>query len=149
MFLGVLALLAMASPVSALPKANVSMFYCVGLGDGITGAQNVPAGTKLGILEHWGAKTPAQIRQFRRYATITASVDGVPVSNPNSYWGAAYYSANNEQWQTTWTYVGPRVVRDRAIVVKTHLTFSRPIDDGYDHWPKGPLEQITCTLTGV
>ena len=78
----------------------VTNFYYNCMGDNNIG---VPVGSDLVLDVAWGAKTRGLVLDFMQgHTPMTVMIDGVPLANPEQYWGAPHLESG--LWVVRWLY---------------------------------------------
>ena len=135
-----------AAPVGAATPVNVNIQGCVSI---YGGQEDVPRGKNINLTMGWGAKTQNRSNQFLQRVTTTASIDGTPISYPDSYWSAPELNSDGN-WYVYWTVPAGKLVHGQSMVVSLQWKFSRSVSDGYNTYPKGKFfhPALHCTITG-
>ena len=91
----------------------------------------------LEVRWRWGAKTPAYLDQFRAGTTLTVTVDGAPLENPQQYWMPP--KAAPGEAEMFWSYPLP-ALESGAHVVEFVVWSDRKLTDGLDENGDGQLD---------
>ncbi|CAG0933106.1 serine/threonine-protein kinase PpkA [Thermoflexales bacterium] len=83
----------------------------------------------LEVRWRWGAKTPGYLDQFRAGTTLTATVDGVLVENPQQYWTVP--QARPDEAEMFWIYDLPSL-EPGAHVIEFVVRSDTKLTDGMD-----------------
>jgi hypothetical protein len=133
---------------AAAAPVTVSIVGCV-LVHG--GQETVPAGSTVSFRFGWGTRTKELSELFLRTVTVSASVDGTPVANADSYWTDPVYTGT--AWLTNWLYpTGVTLEAGDTMVLTFDAVLSHPVADGFGRpTPGGSIfgGPATCTVTGV
>jgi hypothetical protein len=122
------------------------------------GSATVPAGDPVELRATWVAKTRGLVQDFLNAATASASINGIPLADPTSYFGAPNSDLVPGGWATRWSYfTGPLAVGQSMTVVYDAVV-SHPVPDGISTNPDGTPYlytgsvyggPVSCTITGV
>jgi hypothetical protein len=127
--------------------ATVSLVACV-LVHG--GTATVPAGSTVTFRFGWLTREEALAEQFLQVVDVTASVDGVPVADANSYWTDP--ASTGSGWLTNWLYpTGITLGAGDSLTLTWDATLSHPVADGFGGVASDDVfgAPVTCTVTGV
>jgi tRNA A-37 threonylcarbamoyl transferase component Bud32 len=91
----------------------------------------------LEVRWRWGARTPAYLDQFRAGTILTATVDGVPVENPQQYWAPP--KATSGEAEMFWNYPLP-TLEPGAHVIEFVVRSDKQLTDGLDENGDGQLD---------
>jgi predicted amidohydrolase YtcJ len=108
---------------------------------------HVSAGDSIQTLIRWGAKTPAQLDDFDAAVRNAVFVDGTQVVSRISHGARELVSGTNLVAVRATFEVG--VLKPGRHAIRTQLTFSRKITDGFDWYGPGtanPAVEGTCTV---
>lgn len=135
-----------AAPVAAATPVNVNIQGCVSI---YGGQEDVPRGKDINLTMGWGAKTHKQSNQFLQRVTTTASIDGNPISYPDTYWNAPALSSDGN-WYVSWTVPAGKLAHGQSMVVTLQWKLSKSVSDGYNTYPRGKFfhPALHCTITG-
>jgi hypothetical protein len=89
---------ALGTQTAAASTVTVSLVSCAANG----GSATVPAGSTVTLRVGNGFQSRGNAVVFLKDVTVTASVNGTPVANPNQYWSAP--SLISSLWVVFWTY---------------------------------------------
>ena len=123
------------------------------------GSETVPAGSQVDLTIAWTTKTRGLEDTFLDAVTTVASVDGNPIANANSYFGAPT-GDNTDGWLMRWTYpTGITLASGQTMTVSFDWILAYEITDGYKYGDPpqkshiGPGSAfggpISCTITAV
>jgi serine/threonine protein kinase len=91
----------------------------------------------LEVRWRWGAQTPEYLDQFKAGTTLTVTVDGAPVENPQQYWTPPQVSAGEAEM--FWSYPLP-TLEPGAHVVEFTVWSDKQLTDGLDENGDGQLD---------
>ena len=144
--LAVLAAAVLAGGASANSTATVSLVGCILA----HGQASVPAGSTVDVRFGWATSNRGLDEAFLRDVTTTASVDGSPVANADSYWTTpAYQGPNPTTWVTNWLYpTGVTLGSDETLTISIDVNAAHPVPDGFGNTASADVFSGTCTITG-
>jgi serine/threonine protein kinase len=91
----------------------------------------------LEVRWRWGSKTTDYLDQFKAGTVLTATVDGVPVENPQQYWTPAIVTA--DEAEMFWIYPLP-ALPPGAHVIEYVVWTDKKLTDGLDENGDGQLD---------
>jgi hypothetical protein len=91
----------------------------------------------LEVRWRWGARTPSYLEQFRASTILTATVDGIPVENPQQYWTPP--KATSGEAEMFWSYSLP-TLEPGAHVIEFVVWSDQQLTDGLDGNGDGQLD---------
>jgi hypothetical protein len=91
----------------------------------------------LEVRWRWGAQTPAYLDQFKASTTLTVTVDGVQVENPQQYWTPPKTSAGEAE--IFWIYPLPKL-EPGSHVIEFVVWSDKKLSDGLDENGDGQLD---------
>jgi hypothetical protein len=91
----------------------------------------------LEVRWRWDAMTPAYLDQFKAGTTLTATVDGVPVENPQQYWTPPQTTSGEAEM--FWNYPLP-ALEAGAHVIEFVVWSDTKLTDGLDENGDGQLD---------
>lgn len=147
----VAAVAAMTTGATASTSTTVSFFDCTNYDNGQV---TVPAGSTVTMQGGWVTKYLGQEYAFLQDVTVTASVNGTPITNTNSYWSAPEVFPLGG-WVTWWTYpTGITLDAGQSLTFTTDWVLAHPLSNvGFgppNVVPAGDLIGTrTCTVTGT
>jgi hypothetical protein len=124
------------------------------------GQATVPAGSTITVrTAGWGVPNYGQIKDFLNAVTVTATVDGTPIANANSYWTPPERFISNPpeiRWVTDWIYpTGITLGAGQSLTFTTDWSVSHPLATAA-HPPGRPIPAgsviggpISCTITAA
>jgi hypothetical protein len=147
------ALFAAAGPAQAVsPPVKVDIVGCVFSG----GEATVDAGVPLLLDAGWAALTPFHELAFFVSQRTVASINGVPIRNPNRFWRLPQksYPFPDLPWLMSWDYPVKPLAPGQSITVGYDWNLRFQVSDGVDTYPSGPVlgplgAAPSCVVTAV
>ncbi len=151
----VASLVVLAAPIAAAPPpGSINIAGCAAQG----GARVVPSGIPVVIRVGWLVKTRGLIEAFLHAQSTNATVGGVALEHPDTYWSDPEPSQldGQEAWVTWWIYpTGIALASGETLHVSATLTLPHPLPDLLvfdDHRPvlfSGTFGPFDCALKGA
>jgi hypothetical protein len=151
---------AVASASTGAPSTSVTVgIFTCGVRD--NGQFTVPAGSTVTFKLGWFQNNIGAIYNFLHAVTVTASVNGTPVANANSYFTAPEPQPPDApgNWITWWIYpTGITLAAGQSLTLTNYdWVLSHPLADGMPHGivdPAGSLfgdfgGPLSCTVTAT
>ena len=132
----------------------------VGCTEAHGGNVTVPAGSTISFRLGWVARSTGLDEAFLRDITTTATVDGTPVADADSYWSqpvATTTQSGSKAYEVDWLYpTGITLESGQSLTLTFQGELARPITDGFQSQgggraPAGDLlgGHDTCTVTAA
>jgi hypothetical protein len=129
---------------------DVNVVACDPDAGGGNGTAQVPSGTDFNIAWDWEAYTLRQEAEFLHSVKVAADVDGTSIPDARRYWTRPYYVADAEYpWFMFWKYPHRALRAGQSITFTVTPSLRRPVFDGTDWYPRGPIVTLNCTITGA
>lgn len=126
------------------------------------GSDTVPGGATVVVRAGFAAKTRGLMEDFLHDVTTTASLNGVPIANPDLLWTSPSPDTTDPYWSSWQFYPVGILSAGQSVTLTLNWTLSHPYWDGVtlnpdgSHGASGPGVNVwtgttapaTCTITG-
>jgi len=103
--------------------------------------EKVPAGQAPALRWAWLTTTEAHTTDFINANKTTVTIDGVPYTGLEGYWGEVAFSADDQGYKSVWIYRLPPL-SPGAHRVEISISLDRAVTDGYDSDGDGKLDRF-------